>query len=151
MHLNQVLNLGIASALSDCSVRSRSFLRTVQRMLAPQKQYWKFILTLAISFTWGASLLQGIAVSLGQSQWRRTSHGWEAAADSRPLETQTSSIDHISIGQSQLVFKSLGIAIDSESAHAAHRIILPVAIAGLIGSLGFWFLLWDRRTLQQQA
>lgn len=104
-----------------------------------------------MSLTWSAIMIQGIAVSLGQSQWRRTSQGWEAAADSRPLDTKPSSIDRISTDQSQLVFKSLGVAIDSESAHAAHRIILPVAIAGLIGSLGFWFLLWDRRTLQQHA
>lgn len=120
-------------------------------MHATQKQYWKFILSLAMGLTWSALVFQGITASLAQSQWRRTSQGWEAAADSRLLEPQTQSIDRISDGRSQLVFKSLGVAIDSESAHAAHRVILPIAIAGLIGSLGFWFLLWDRRTLQQQA
>jgi hypothetical protein len=151
MCLNQVPTPGTTSALSDRSMRSRSFLRTVHQMRAPQKQNSKFVLTLAIVLTLGVILFQGITVSLGQSLWRRTSHGWESAADSRPLETQASSNDRVYEGRSQLVFKSLGVAIDSESAHAAHRIILPVALAGLIGSLGFWFLLWDRRTMQPQA
>jgi hypothetical protein len=110
-------------------------------------QYWKSILALAIVIAWGNILFQGITASLGQSPWRRTSQGWEAAADSRPIEATSTAWAQ---GQAQppvLGFKSLGLQIDVESAHQIHRIILPLAIAGLIGSLGFWFLLWDKRSL----
>jgi len=74
-------------------------------------------------------------------------HGWEAAADSRPISANTNSSTITNDHGQILFFKTLGLNIDLKTAHAYHRILLPLAIAGFIGSVGFWFLLWDRREL----
>jgi len=113
--------------------------------------YWKFLFPLAIACTWSALLFQGITTSLGESHWRRTSQGWEAAADSRPTTSGTNASEQHAPFESALVFKSLGLQLDIETVHAGHRMVLPVAIAGLMGSLGVWFLLWDRRSISEQA
>jgi len=108
---------------------------------------WNSILIIAIVAAFCGLIGQGISVSLGQSQWRRTSQGWEAAADSRPIATSSANSKSSKSDQAILAFKSLGFPVDVETVHAWHRVVLPLAIAGLIGSLGFWFLLWDWREL----
>jgi len=111
------------------------------------KSKWEWVLMLVVLSAWCGLTFQSISVSIGQSHWRRTLHGWEAAADSRPIPPiKNSSIIKNDYRQT-LVFKSLGLDIDLEAAHSYHRILLPLAIAGFIGSVGFWFLLWDRREL----
>ena len=126
-----------------------SYKRTVYCMPRSTTNYWKLLLQVAIACTWLALLFQGITTALGESRWRRTSQGWEAAADSRPFTSRSSEFAKPSSSESTMVFKSLGLQLDVESVHAGHRMILPVAIAGLIGSLGFWFLLWDRRCVNE--